>query len=125
MSSAVRRDGRGRRLGFSGALLLAIAGGGCAVTPDLYAWGGYEAQVYQYFQNEPPEQQIQALEAQLRDTAANGQKPPPGLYAHLGLLYSKVGNTGATAAMFAREKQLYPESAVFLTNIANGFKDLK
>lgn len=95
---------------------------GCANHKSLYSWGGYEDQVYSHFKGEAPDQQIIILEQQLFEINKNGTKPPPGFYAHLGLLYSKVGRESDVLEMFEREKTLYPESIVFLTNSLNASK---
>lgn len=107
-------------LSFSFSLL-----GGCAVNKPLYNWGPYEPQVYSFFQGASIEEQVQVLEKHLDETKANGMTPPPGFYAHLGMLYSKVGRGAEVQKMFAMEKQLYPESAIFIDNINNGFKVAK
>lgn len=99
--------------------------GGCAVNKPLYNWGPYEPQVYSFFKGESPEEQVQVLEKHLDETKAKGLVPPPGFYAHLGMLYNKVGRDTEVPAMFAMEKKLYPESVIFIDNINNGFKVAK
>lgn len=98
---------------------------GCAVNQGLYEWGSYQGQVYSFLKGEPPEQQVVILEKQLADTKAAGKRPPPGFYAHLGLLYSKIGRDGEVAAMFEMERAAFPESNTFLQNVVNGFRGLK
>lgn len=103
-----------------------LALSGCANTnKELYSWGTYEPQVYSYFKGESPEKQIDVLEKHLAEVKADGETPPPGFYAHLGLLYSKVGRESEMKTMFDMEKNLFPESAVFIDNINNGFKVAK
>lgn len=66
---------------------------GCATrSSNMYQWGSYETQVYNYFNNgTSPEIQIAELEKTLQ-TAPSGTRPvPPGFHAHLGLLYGQVG----------------------------------
>jgi hypothetical protein len=43
-----------------------------------------------------------------------GKKPPPGYYAHLGMLYAEVGEHGQAVSCFLVEKTRFPESAVFM-----------
>lgn len=96
---------------------------GCATQrPPLYHWGHYNDQVYSYFKGEPLEKQIQFLEKDLEEAKYQGEKLPPGFYAHLGLLYEKGGRGEAARAMFELEKQMYPESTVFINNLFNQFK---
>lgn len=106
-------------------LLATLVLSGCAVNKPLYGWGPYEPQTYAYFKGESPEAQVVVLEKHLADIKGKGEKPPPGLYAHLGMLYSKTGRDSEVAGMFEAEKRLYPESTVFLNNLVSGFKDVK
>jgi len=95
---------------------------GCATNKNLYNWGAYEPQVYSYFKGDSPEKQVVELEKHLAEIKNKGDMPPPGFYAHLGMLYSKVGRDSETIGMFDLEKKTYPESSVFINNIINGFK---
>ncbi len=94
---------------------------GCATNKNLYNWGSYEPQIYSYFKGDSPEKQINELEAHLAEMNSNGSKPPPGFYAHLAMLYSKVGREAEVKNMFEMEKNIYPESKIFINNIVNGF----
>ncbi|MHA7846443.1 DUF4810 domain-containing protein [Serratia sp. D1N4] len=100
-----------------GVLLAATLLGGCA-TPEkpLYNWDGYQKTVYQYYQQDAssPEEQIASLKEILEKSRAKGQAVPPGLHAHLGMLYVKTGRTELAMAEFSTEKSLFPESAPFM-----------
>lgn len=102
---------------FGGVLLAATLLGGCA-TPQkpLYNWDGYQTTVYQYYQqgSSSPEQQIAALTESIEKSKAKGQTVPPGLHAHLGMLYVKTGRTDLAMSEFSTEKSLFPESAPFM-----------
>lgn len=94
-------------------LLLALLCG-CATQPTLYRWGDYDNQVFAHFKNTGSvEQQIAALEKTL-NTGDTTQHPGPGLHAHLGLLYAKLGKDDLMRKHWEREKFLYPESAAYL-----------
>ncbi|WP_175919512.1 DUF4810 domain-containing protein [Burkholderia pyrrocinia] len=94
------------------ALLLA----GCASsTPPLYQWTGYQPQVYEYFKGQKsPQEQIDALEKALQEIRGKGHTPPPGLHAHLGMLYASVGNEQQAEQELQAEKQLFPESSTYM-----------
>lgn len=100
---------------------------GCATPPPptLYSWDSFEPTVYSYLKGEPVEPQIALLEKQRAAASAAGKKLPPGFSAHLAMLYGKVGRDADAAQMMAEEKQRYPESALFLDNVVNGFKKTK
>jgi len=93
--------------------LLSLAG--CAhQSQSLYQWGSYQDQVYQYFKGESPEQQILALEKDLQTMQAANRLAPPGLHAHLGMLYAETGNDGKARENLLAERSQYPESATYI-----------
>lgn len=96
----------------SAALTLA----GCASQPQLYYWENYQPTVYQYYQQDrgDVQEQIIALQKVIETSRAKDLSVPPGLYAHMGLLYSSVGNIEEAYNQFRMEKQLFPESAPFM-----------
>lgn len=87
-----------------------------------YYWGSYEDLVYVSF-SEPgklsPAEQIKVMEEDLRYADEHSKPVPPGFHAHLGYLYSKVGNKEAARANFETEKRLFPESAVLMDRLLN------
>ena len=102
-------------------LLLIIAGAillnGCATAPKpLYNWDGYQTTVYQYYQQAEtsPQEQIEALKKNIEMSKAKGLSVPPGLHAHMGLLYSTTGSIDLAMTEFNTEKALYPESAAYM-----------
>ncbi|MFC2750579.1 MAG: DUF4810 domain-containing protein [Campylobacter sp.] len=103
----------------SAALLLS----GCADDSprQLYYWdGAYTSSVYEYLTQEGDAgAQIAALEESLQKAYQRAAKVPPGLHAHLGLLYLSQGNGAKFKAYVEKEAELYPESreyAMFLLN---------
>ncbi|NML31161.1 DUF4810 domain-containing protein [Paraburkholderia antibiotica] len=90
---------------------------GCAAPQPkpLYQWDGYQPQVYEYFKGQSsPTQQIDALEKALQTIRAQGNTPPPGFHAHLGMLYASVGKDQEAKQEFAAEEQLFPESSTYM-----------
>ncbi len=95
---------------------------GCATNnKDLYSWGNYEDQVYEYFKGQSVEKQIIELEKHSEQTKAKGQALPPGYQAHLGLLYSKAGRDDKLAEQLLIEKNNFPESGGFLDVLLKKF----
>ena len=91
---------------------------------QLYYWdGAYTGSVYEYLTEEGDAgAQIAALEESLQKAYQRAAKVPPGLYAHLGLLYLSQGNGAKFKAYVEKEAELYPESrdyAMFLLNQNN------
>ena len=106
-------------LASAAALLLS----GCADDSprQLYYWdGAYTSSVYEYLTEEgDASAQIAALEDSLQKAHQRAAKVPPGLHAHLGLLYLSQGNGAKFKAYVEKEAELYPESrdyAMFLLN---------
>lgn len=94
------------------ALLLS----GCATQQHaLYHWGDYQTQQYAYFKGEKgPEDSIPLLEKIREEAKAGGKSVPPGLQAHLGMLYGQTGHTDKFEQNLAAERQQFPESAAYL-----------
>ena len=105
-----------KRLSLLTLLLVALLSG-CATNTDHYYWGTYEAQLYQ-MSVEPgvtdPDAQINALENDIAMAQEKGKPIPPGLHAHLGMMYAATGNIEKSAENFEIEKTLYPESSVLI-----------
>ncbi len=93
---------------------------GCATQKELYYWGEYEDLIYDSYVrpgSADPLTQIEKLTADIQKAEANGQKVPPGIFAHLGYLYAVEGNESLSREAFEREKELYPESTVFIQGL--------
>lgn len=101
---------------------------GCANRPKpLYEWGSYQSQVYAHFKatSTGPEDQILALERDLESIRSNGNTPPPGYYAHMGMLYASLGQDDKAVRAFGDERALFPESAKYLDFLMNKAKSKK
>lgn len=102
-------------------LLVLIAGAillvGCAnQKKPLYNWDGYQDTVYQYYQqtDSSPQEQIDALKKNIEISKSKNVAVPPGLHAHLGLIYSTTGAIDLAMNEFNIEKTLYPESTAYM-----------
>lgn len=109
------------------ALLCATVLGGCATKPaqpKLYSWGNYQGSVNDYLRADKvsPETQLQLMEADLARIKASGGAVPPGYYAHLGLLYGKLGKADQFALQMEAEKKQFPESETFMDFLTRNFK---
>ena len=54
-----------------------------------------------------------ALERDLESIRASNT-PPPGYYAHMGMLYASLGQDDKAVRAFGDERTLFPESAKYL-----------
>lgn len=110
--------GTHRGVGRLAVLGLALSATACAAPRQapLYQWGAYPGAVYAYLKGANAElaSQILELEALVQKNAASGAATPPGLHAHLGLLYAKAGDDASAARHLQAEKQLFPEAAPYM-----------
>jgi hypothetical protein len=101
-------------------ILLSILAG-CA-EPTIYYWQGYDDQVYGYFKDKPPSELIVVME-QIKEKSLTQEKPlPPSFYAHLGLLYQKVGQTRKFKALLEDEKAAFPEGSAYANFLLKGIR---
>ncbi len=100
-------------LGLLVASLLLV---GCQAPKPLYNWDSYQTVVYQYYQQSEsdPHAQIDALKKSIEVARAKSLGVPPGLHAHLGMLYATTGALDLAMSEFNQEEALYPESAKFM-----------
>ena len=99
-----------------GGLLLALVG--CTTAPkSMYYWGNYPNDSYLMYAapaKAEPSKQVDDLEQDIQKARAKGLAIPPGLYAHLGLMYMELNNTAKAEQYFLLESQHFPESATFI-----------
>lgn len=104
-------------LGLGITLLSAAALAGCATNKEMYYWGEYEQLLYNAYVkpgSADPQTQIEKLTADIQKAEALGKKTAPGINAHLGFLYAVEGKDSQSKAAFMEERDLYPESAIFI-----------
>lgn len=101
-----------------------IAGlAGCAAPGPrpLYMWESFPKQQYATLLREgtSPEEQIQALEAHAEKARAANAAVPPGMRAHLGMLFLGAGNPQRAKELWQAEKSAFPESAPYMDRLLN------
>lgn len=98
--------------------LVTLAITGCSVTPNQqYYWGEYEKLIYDSYHKPglaTPELQIKKITQDIERAKSSRKKIPPGLYAHLGMMYASQGNRPLAMAAFDEEKTLFPESSILI-----------
>lgn len=103
---------------FSLVLLLV----GCANNQTMYHWGNYEQLVYEMYKNPgkaTPDQQLDTLRNDIEIAASKGKPVPPGVHAHMGMLYASVGDREQAKQALNEELVRYPESAIFVDGMLN------
>lgn len=92
-------------------VLLALAA--CAsANPPKYNWGNYPSALVT-MDNDPStaSSYVQSLAKIVNDPAG---KVPPGIFAEYGYMLQKQNDDKDAAAMYAREKSAWPESAALM-----------
>jgi len=76
----------------------------------MYYWGDYPDVIYDYSREVSGnlDKDIKQLEKIISKSAKEKRKVPPGLRAHLALLYIHAGDNVRGAELFEQEKQAFP-----------------
>ncbi|ASJ23597.1 DUF4810 domain-containing protein [Laribacter hongkongensis] len=106
-------------------LVLLVSGCASNNHQSLYQWGGYQTQVYDYFKGGDKEKQVISLEKDLEKMRASNNPVPPGVHAHLGLLYADLGNDSKAAEHLDAEKVQYQESTTYIDMLLKKFDSNK
>ena len=103
-----------------GAVVAVLLFSGCASNSTQYYWGGYESLVYKMHHTPgevTPSIQIEQLQTDIEKAKAAGKPIPPGVYAHLGLMYAANGNKELALVSLNKEKELFPEASTFVNGL--------
>ncbi len=97
---------------------LALLSGCAAGTSGLYDWGDYEDALQAQFLAHDPAAALAAYQETFVALQQNGDaRVPPGLFADYGFLLYLRGDYAGARVSFAREKQLFPESAALMDRL--------
>lgn len=86
---------------------------GCAPKTQ-YTWGDYGPALYSLYSGD---KDLDATALKLQKIIEKGEVKgtvPPGIYAEYGYILLSLGKSGEAITFFQKEKQLYPESTVFM-----------
>lgn len=107
---------------FVAIALAAFSLGGCVAQP-IYNWGGYESMLYKGYKDPTKMEEMKlGLESHIAAMDKTGQKIAPGLLAELGTLYLQSGSSEKAIAMYARERDTWPESRGLMTAMINNLE---
>ena len=101
------------------ALSLLMLAGCAASNKELYYWGNYSSTLYAYTK-EPSVKTMAAHHKELLNIITKSTKQrkavPPGIYAELGHMSLKKGETTQANAYFQKELTLYPEASILINS---------
>jgi len=92
----------------------------CSSNQALYSWYKYDDTTHAFAkkQNEKTENAlIENFDKIINKQKGTRKVVPPGIYAERGYYFLKSGRTSEALEYFNKEKQLYPESTVFMDRI--------
>ncbi|WP_462327070.1 DUF4810 domain-containing protein [Desulfobaculum sp.] len=101
------------------AVLSILMLAGCQKT-GIYYWGDYSETYYQYMQSPTEETlatHVQSIESVIEQSKRLNKAVPPGIYAEYGYYKLKAGQTDEAVKYFTLEKELYPESRIFMERL--------
>ena len=107
------------------ALTITLALLGCANNQTTYHWGSYEKLVYDMYKNPgkaTADQQLLQLRQDVEQAASKGKAVPPGVFAHMGMLYASLGDSAQAQQSLREELNRYPESAIFVDGMMTRLK---
>jgi len=92
---------------------------GCSSQPKpLYNYGEYSESYYHSKKELSAESALElqkSIEYSIENAAdSRSNRVAPGMYANLGYIYLKSGNSAKAIESFNKEKSIYPESAHFM-----------
>lgn len=105
---------------FALGLLISMFAACAAKGPGpLYLWEAFPRQQYDALLRGgfSPDEQIRQLEAHAEKARAANAALPPGLRAHLGMLYLGAGNAGRARELWKAEILAFPESSAYLDQL--------
>ena len=99
---------------------------GCvAPSNQLYEWQDYSHSLYE-LEKEPSDESYAnhktTLHAIIDNAETKGIKSPPGVCCELGHLYAKEGEVDEAVKYYEMEKELFPESQVFVNKLIDAAK---
>ncbi len=104
------------------AILSVLILSSCASTRQtIYNWdSNYIDSVYNMLNDKSNvSEEIKNIERYVNDTNQKNIKVAPGVYAHLGLLYSKLGNKGKAMSYLDKESKAFPKVSKYIDILKN------
>jgi len=97
---------------------------GCAAPKPHYYYGNYTESQLAYVK-EPGDETLKLKVAAIEDIIAKveeestSKRVPPGIYADLAYLMALSGKNKEAITFFNKEKEIYPESSLFVDKMVN------
>ena len=113
-------------LGLLTTIAISLLLSGCAQPKPLYTYGDYSSSYYATKKDMNEESALQ-LQKSIENAIENAHssssgRVAPGMYANLGYIYLKGGNTAKAVESFNKEKSIYPEASHFMNRMIQKIK---
>ena len=114
-----------RNLLLFSVILLATAS--CTTTQkSLYNWDRYTTTSYQFYKKQTPEATealMKTYENMIKKTTGTRKTAAPGVHAEYGYFLIQNGKKDDGIVMLKKEKELYPESSIFMDRLIKQFSE--
>ncbi|MEG1543924.1 MAG: DUF4810 domain-containing protein [Tannerellaceae bacterium] len=94
-------------------------------TAPLYSWNDYTESSYQYYKKQTPEATERLMKtygAMIKKQNGSRKALAPGIYAEYGYFLIQHGKKDEGVAMLKKEKEIYPESSIFMDKLIKKFE---
>ena len=98
-------------------VVLALALPACAAKPPMYEWGRYQDSLYAMWIQPgdfDPRDQLAMLTEDIERAESEQRLVPPGVRAHVAMLFAEAGNAEEARRYLLDEKAAFPEATVFV-----------
>jgi hypothetical protein len=98
-------------------VVLALALPACAAKPPMYAWGRYQDSLYAMWIRADAfdvRDHLAILTEDIERAESEERLVPPGVRAHVAMLFFEAGNTEEARRYLLDEKAAFPEATVFV-----------
>ena len=106
------------------AFVIAASFTACTVPTTLYSWDNYVDASYNFYKKQTPESKERLLttyEKMIKKPTGTRKVEAPGVYAEYGYLLLQNDKTEEGLEMLQKERELYPESAIFINALIDKF----
>lgn len=98
-------------------IVLAFTGCGQEVVPPIYKWENYYSYDMKSQEKEELEKHSAVLNKIITESENEKRRVAPGLYAEYAQILFETGKKEEAKKYFILEKQIYPESTIFIDRV--------
>lgn len=85
----------------------------------MYGWSGYDYALLKHYKDATGADELATALRKVVVKAEEKGNPPPGLFADFAFALYEAGQVDEAIIYFQKERDTWPESAVFMTSVIN------